>query len=193
MTFAKLDKRTYKSLNVTVQPLEIDQSNLDTKRMLDLMAVSRDDSPMPLYLHEITRILKEMRLNQQETNEPFNYSTFKMAVEASQMTPAQKGPLTQRLDTLESFMPKWQTLPPSVYDKKIKKKRTGGNDWTIQVLCISSHSVWMNTDSNLAGSTHYSRPLVSLRYIRRRLRPVQHVSLPLPRAEDEHRTRRCTR
>jgi hypothetical protein len=128
---------------VTVKPLEIDESNLNTKRMLDLMAVNRDDGPMPLYLHEITRILKEIRLQQQETNVPFSYATFKEEVDRSAMTPAQKMPLTQRLDTLESFMPKSQTAAVSVYGKNRmnKKKAVGGNDWTVKVRKVFLRSV----------------------------------------------------
>jgi hypothetical protein len=88
--------------------------------MLDLMAVSRDDGPMPLYLHAIYRILRDMRIAQQETNGAFSYAEFKRQVMDMTMTPAQLGPLNQRLDTLESFMSKVDT------GKK-------GNDWTPKV------------------------------------------------------------
>jgi hypothetical protein len=77
--------------------------------MLDLMAVNTEDGPMPLYLHTINRILRQMRMEQQQTNETFNYAEFKKKVMDSAMTPAQLAPLNQRLDTLESFMPKSQT------------------------------------------------------------------------------------
>jgi hypothetical protein len=66
---------------------------------------------------------------QQQTNGTFNYAEFKRQVAATTMTPAQLVPLTQRLDTLESFMPKSQTeeLPAK------KPRDEGGNSWTIQV------------------------------------------------------------
>jgi len=127
-------KRTYKGLNVTIEPLRINQSDLNTKRMLDLMAVNPASGPMPLYLHAINRILRELRIVQQQTNDSFNYLEFIKMVEDSPMTREQLAPLTQRLDTLESFMPKSQTERISVATPK--KKRTvkpgSGNDWTIK-------------------------------------------------------------
>jgi hypothetical protein len=84
------------------------------------MAVSRDDGPMPLYLHAIYRILCDMRIVQQETNAAFSYAEFKRQAMAMSMMPAQLGPLTQRLDTLESFM------------SKVNKGKKG-NDWTPKV------------------------------------------------------------
>ena len=117
-------------MNVQIEPLLINQSNLNTKRMLDLMAVNQEDGPMPLYLHAIYRILRDMRVAQQQANSSFNYGEFKRQVEASSMTPAQQAPLNQRLDTLESFMPKSQTSAAAI---KMKAKGLDGNDWTIKV------------------------------------------------------------
>ncbi|RDL39289.1 uncharacterized protein BP5553_03629 [Venustampulla echinocandica] len=91
--------------NIKVEPLRISEGDLNTKRMLDLMAVSRDDGPMPLYLHAVYRILREMRIEQQEMGTAFNYASFKERLAQTAMTPAQLGPLHQRLETLESFMP----------------------------------------------------------------------------------------
>jgi hypothetical protein len=61
-----------------------------------------------------------MRIVQQETNRAFSYAEFKRRVMDMTMTPAQLGPLNQRLDTLESFM-----------SKADKGKK--GNDWTPKV------------------------------------------------------------
>lgn len=100
--------------------------------MLDLMAVSRGDGPMPLYLHAVYRILREMRIADQEKGTGFSYATFKDRIAGTEMTPAQLSPLTQRLDTLESFMPNTQTgvkLPR----RKGKRVRQYGNDWTPNV------------------------------------------------------------
>ncbi|KUJ12771.1 uncharacterized protein LY89DRAFT_592320, partial [Mollisia scopiformis] len=123
-------KRTYLGMNVQIEPLRINQSDLNTKRMLDLMAVSSDDGPMPLYLHAINRILREMRMVQQQTNGSFNYAEFKRLVADCNMTPGQLAPLTQRLDTLESFMPRSQTQVDNKEQAR-KKKNESGNDWTI--------------------------------------------------------------
>lgn len=128
-------KRTYHALAVQIEPLRISQEDLNTKRMLDLMAVSHDDGPMPLYLHAVYRILREMRIEQQETGSSFSYVNFKSRVEQTAMTPAQLGPLTQRLDTLESFLPKKQ-----VGSMVAKGKATAvdwyGNNWQPKVCSL---------------------------------------------------------
>jgi hypothetical protein len=100
--------------------------------MLDLMAVNTEDGRMPLYLHAINRILRELRMEQQQTNGTFDYAEFKKKVMDSGMTLPQLAPLNQRLDTLESFMPKSQTEISA--DPKFKKAKVmAGNDWTIRV------------------------------------------------------------
>ena len=47
---------------------------------------------MPLYLHAIKRILRELRTEQQASNESFNYAKFKKQVIATKMTEAQLVP-----------------------------------------------------------------------------------------------------
>lgn len=124
-------QRTYTRFkNVTVEPLLIGQSDLNTKRMLDLMAVSSEDGRLPLYLHTVYRVLREMRMEQQESGEKFDYNQFKSKILDSGLTPHQLAPLEQRLDTLESFMPKSQTTQ-SV--KKTKQSGPMGLDWTPEV------------------------------------------------------------
>lgn len=98
--------------------------------MLDLMAVSRGNDPMPLYLHAVYRILREMRIEQQEMGTGFSYSEFKKRISATEMTTAQLGPLRQRLDTLESFMPNTQI---GIKIPQKKGKRQFGNVWTPKV------------------------------------------------------------
>ncbi|KAF8851655.1 hypothetical protein BDZ45DRAFT_707791 [Acephala macrosclerotiorum] len=128
-------KQTYRDLNVQVEPLQISQSDLTTKRMLDLMAVSQDDKPMPLYLHTLHRILHEMRIEQQEAGTAFNYQSFKRRLMDTPMSPAQLGPLNQRLDMLESFMPKAQTAVRRAGSNKMAAR--AGNDWTSVPGCLT--------------------------------------------------------
>jgi hypothetical protein len=127
------NQRTYHFLeNVTVEPLLIGQGDLNTKRMLDLMAVSSEDGRLPLYLHSVYRVLREMRMDQQEHGDTFDYSQFKSKILSSGLSPHQLAPLEQRLDTLESFMPKSQTT--QVGRKKKKNEQKGAN-WTPEVRC----------------------------------------------------------
>lgn len=99
--------------------------------MMDLMAVNQDDGPIPLYLHTVTRILRDMRVKQQTTGDAFSYGEFKSQLLSENLTPAQLVPLNQRLDTLESFMSLLQTEMPRRKGKKAVNK--SGTDWTSEV------------------------------------------------------------
>lgn len=120
-------KGTYSRFNIRVDPLQIDQSDLNTKRMLDLMAVGQGDGPMPLYMHTIKRILREMRIQQQATGAGFDYPEFRQRVFDAGLTLPQLEPLKQRLETLESFMPQDQV---TLLDSKNKDNlKEGGSSW----------------------------------------------------------------
>ena len=101
--------------------------------MMDLMAVNTTED-MPLYLHAINRILREMRIQQQAVGGSFDYAKFKNEVEASGMSPVQKAPLQQRLDVLESFMPISQAHAGTTL--KGKASRSRGTVWTAKVSHI---------------------------------------------------------
>ncbi|CAD6502901.1 BgTH12-02575 [Blumeria graminis f. sp. triticale] len=102
-------RRTYRGLNVQTSALRINETDLNTQRMFDLMAVNPENGVLPLYIHSISRILRELRIEQQAMNTPFSYSKFKRGIDECSLTSAQLAPLLQRLDTLESFMPPSQT------------------------------------------------------------------------------------
>ncbi|KAK1573235.1 uncharacterized protein LY79DRAFT_697908 [Colletotrichum navitas] len=91
--------------NVTIKPLKLSDDDLNTRRMNDLMAVGEGGS-MPLYLHVVNRILRDMRMKQQRTGLGFSYAEFRRCLSLEDLTPGQLNPLNQRLDTLESFMVK---------------------------------------------------------------------------------------
>lgn len=83
------------------------------------MAINQEDGPVPLYIHTVYRILRQMRLAQQELGIPFQYDVFKTTILASGLTPAQLGPLNQRLETLESFL----SMPKDIYARPKNSKR----------------------------------------------------------------------
>ncbi|KAK3337535.1 hypothetical protein B0T19DRAFT_77772 [Cercophora scortea] len=96
-------RRLYKRFrNVRVEELRLNARDLNTKRMLELMAASTGS--MPLYLHVVNRILRELRVAQQKTDTGFDYAAFKRKLAQEELTEAQLAPLKQRLETLESFM-----------------------------------------------------------------------------------------
>ncbi|CAN8099582.1 unnamed protein product [Discula destructiva] len=115
--------------DIEVEELRINETDLNTKRMMDLMAVKEGGS-MPLYLHVVNRILRDLRLEQQRTGSSFQYAAFKRMIEAEQLVPGQRGPLIQRLDTLQSFMVREQ-VQSSGAAKKFKKASRSytGNSW----------------------------------------------------------------
>ncbi|KAF6807424.1 hypothetical protein CMUS01_14124 [Colletotrichum musicola] len=97
-------QRMYSGIpGVRIEPLRLTDRDLNTRRMNDLMAIAEGAS-MPLYLHVVNRILRDMRTEQQRTGSGFSYQTFKRHLDKADLTPMQRGPLGQRLDTLESFM-----------------------------------------------------------------------------------------
>ncbi|RYP74273.1 hypothetical protein DL771_003094 [Monosporascus sp. 5C6A] len=127
-------RKTYSRFpNVKIEELRINETDLNTKRMLDLMAV-KEGGNMPLYLHVVNRVLRELRLEQQSTNSAFKYAAFGSKIRGEPLTVAQRNPLIQRLDTLESFMVKEQVKAPMPSQNGKRKKgpanKTTGNDWT---------------------------------------------------------------
>jgi hypothetical protein len=128
--------------------------------MLDLMAVSNNDGPMPLYLHIVYRILQDMRIEQQETGGTFSYSVFKKKITSTAMTPAQLVPLNQRLETLESFMPKART--DSI--KKNRKAKNDGNNWACKVCTLALALRACLID--LAWLSYNCRSFMPMRYAR---------------------------
>ncbi|RFU76843.1 p-loop containing nucleoside triphosphate hydrolase [Trichoderma arundinaceum] len=127
-TNVKQIQRIYSRLpDVQVEVLRINQSDLNTKRMMDLMAVSSVQGGMPLYLHVVQRILRDLRIEQQTAQTTFNYREFKKRLMDEPLTPAQLQPLQQRLETLESFMVKEQVVLAS--NKRAIQSQGKGTDW----------------------------------------------------------------
>ncbi|KAI1758830.1 hypothetical protein GGR53DRAFT_528347, partial [Hypoxylon sp. FL1150] len=124
-------RKVYSSLpNVQIEELRINETDLNTKRMMDLMAV-KEGGAKPLYLHVIDRMLRDLRLEQQKTGSSFQYAAFKEMIDSELLAPGQRGPLSQRLDTLESFMVEEQAWPgqTSTYSSKAPPTKTAGIDW----------------------------------------------------------------
>lgn len=112
--------------------------------MLDLMAVSNTPGTMPLYLHVVVRILRDLRIAQQKAGTSFNYGDFKRALANETMTREQLNPLQQRLETLESFMVRKEAAtydlfspkpgqPPTEKKKKEAIPKQKGTIWKSKV------------------------------------------------------------
>ena len=157
-------QKTYSRFRIKVEPLQIDQAHLNTKRMLDLMAVGQDNGTVPLYMHTIQRILREMRLVQQQTGSQFEYRDFKRRVLDSGLLPGQLEPLKQRLDMLESFMPPQQAdLSNQVSGKKAKQPQGAGSKWAPKVMHVNRiPSLCPRLISDLGRTIDNCGPLLSL-------------------------------
>lgn len=94
---------------------------------MDLMAVSSIQGGMPLYLHVAQRILRELRTEEQSLGTTFNYREFKRRLMDETLAVGQLQPLTQRLETLESFMVKEQVV--NISKKKTLQIQGNGNNW----------------------------------------------------------------
>ncbi|KAK4222555.1 hypothetical protein QBC38DRAFT_512883 [Podospora fimiseda] len=131
--FKTIQKIYKKFPRIKVEELRLNESDLNTKRMLDLMAVSSGGS-LPLYIHVAQRILRDLRIAQQYTNKGFSYTAFKKQLALENLTEMQLAPLKQRLDTLESFMVESQAKEYDMFNgrQKTPKKNAGpkGTDWT---------------------------------------------------------------
>ncbi|KAK4125151.1 hypothetical protein N657DRAFT_663079 [Parathielavia appendiculata] len=129
-------QKIYKQFpNITVEELRLNESDLNTKRMLDLMAVAAGGN-LPLYLHVAQRILRDLRVTQQKTDTGFSYTAFKRSLALENLTDMQLAPLKQRLETLESFMVEDQAKAYNMFasgqlrQKTKKYAAAEGTSWT---------------------------------------------------------------
>jgi len=85
---------------VSVRPFKLQSKDLNIRSMLTLMSVDQTQTA-PLYMGQITRILREIAT---ASAGDFNYKAFKTALEACNFSRAQRAPLQQRIELLESFL-----------------------------------------------------------------------------------------
>ncbi len=90
---------------------------------------------LPLYLHVVQRILRDLRVDQQSAGTGFTYTAFKRMLASENLTDMQLAPLKQRLDTLESFMVESQAKAYNMFAnlQASKSKRPAaakGTSWT---------------------------------------------------------------
>jgi hypothetical protein len=142
--------------------------------MLDLMAVDRDNGAVPLYLHTVQRILREMRLLQQSAGSEFDYQDFKSRVLRSGLLPGQLEPLKQRLDTLESFMAPQQAGTSYQMQGKPKKKNAGSS-WIPKVNLLSPSPVSSKVHHKLGLAIDNRGPFLSVHLTRHGLQSLQRL------------------
>ncbi|KAH3337956.1 hypothetical protein KXW81_000286 [Aspergillus fumigatus] len=94
-------KRMYSQIpNVKVQAYRIQPRHLNISMILLLISVSQNDS-MPLYIAQVTRVLREMAM---ESGGCFDYLDFRERLSALHLDRVQTPFLHQRLDLLDSYL-----------------------------------------------------------------------------------------
>ncbi|PKY00264.1 hypothetical protein P168DRAFT_276149 [Aspergillus campestris IBT 28561] len=86
--------------NVEVRPFRLQPRHLNISMMLSLMSMGKSDST-PLYMAQVTRILREMAV---ESGGSFNYFDFRRRLGTLRLDRAQTPFLEQRLDLLDSYL-----------------------------------------------------------------------------------------
>lgn len=86
--------------NVQVRPFRLQPRHLNISMMLSLMSMGKSDST-PLYMAQVTRILREMAV---ESGGSFNYFDFRLRLGTLRLDRAQTPFLEQRLDLLDSYL-----------------------------------------------------------------------------------------
>ncbi|KAH2913589.1 hypothetical protein KXW25_000872 [Aspergillus fumigatus] len=98
--FHNLAKMYSQSPNVQVQAFRIQPRHLNVSMLLSLMSVSQNEG-MPLYMAQVTRVLREMAM---ESGGCFDYLDFRKSLSALHLDRAQNPSLHQRLDLLDSYL-----------------------------------------------------------------------------------------
>ncbi|KAL4879905.1 hypothetical protein BJY04DRAFT_219710 [Aspergillus karnatakaensis] len=86
--------------NVEVRPFRLQPKHLNISMMLSLMSMSHSTA-MPLYMAQVTRVLRQMAM---ERGGYFDYSNFRVRLNALKLDRSQTPFLYQRLDLLDSYL-----------------------------------------------------------------------------------------
>jgi hypothetical protein len=86
--------------NIEVRPFRLQPKHLNITMMLSLMSVSQSGG-IPLYMAQVTRVLRDMAM---ESGGCFEYSEFRVRLNALKLQRSQTPFLYQRLDLLDSYL-----------------------------------------------------------------------------------------
>ncbi|KAI0134022.1 hypothetical protein BJ170DRAFT_699758 [Xylariales sp. AK1849] len=120
--YASLPGLSRNSPRPKVVPLYLDENQLDTSRILRLMAVDCAAKNTPLYMEVVVGIIREMAM----TGTAFTYTRFRQRLVDTLWVKGQETPLNMRLQMLDSF------LKPSLATKTTKPAAAEENIWTFE-------------------------------------------------------------
>lgn len=133
---------------VVVEPLILKQQYLNVERVMTFMAATDSGEGLPLYMHSVLRILREMAL-EPDSKPGIDYRDFRTRVEMLDLSLGQKIPLGLRLDLLQEFIEEQQQKTKA--NKHLSKK---GNDWEpvpgrLTIIDLSCHFLDVSTACTL--------------------------------------------
>lgn len=100
-------------------------------------------------MHIVKRILRDLRIQQQATGDDFSYREFRKQIDKVDLSEAQRTPLEQRLDTLESFMAKAPAGPVTNVDQGGKKGTKANKKQSNQVSQAAPGINWRSKPGQL--------------------------------------------
>ncbi|THV43760.1 hypothetical protein BGAL_0950g00010 [Botrytis galanthina] len=105
-----------------VVPLYLNEDQLDSSRILKLMAFDPNSDNVPLYMGAVMSIIREIAMS----GVKFTYTLFRQRLADVRWTAGQKTPLNMRLQMLDTF------LAPSTKTKIMKPAAAEENIWSFQ-------------------------------------------------------------
>lgn len=132
---------------VVVEPLILKQEYLNVERLMTFMATDSGEGGLPLYMHSVLRILREMAV-EPDAKPGIDYWTFRNRVEKLDLSLGQKIPLSLRLDLLQEFIEE----PKSTMGSNRKERK--GNNWEpvpgrLTIIDLSCHFLDVSTACTL--------------------------------------------
>lgn len=132
---------------VLIEPLILKQEYLSVERLMTFMAVTDSGEGLPLYMHSVLRVLREMAL-EPDAKPGIDYRHFRTRVEMLDLSLGQKIPLGLRLDLLQDFIVEEQIK------KNVKTPGKNGNDWEpvpgrLTIVDLSCHFIDVSTACTL--------------------------------------------
>lgn len=132
---------------VVVEPLILKQEYLNVDRLKTFMATDSGEGGLPLYMHSVLRVLREMAV-EPNAKPGIDYWAFRTRVERLDLSLGQKIPLGLRLDLLQEF------IEEETKTKGVNRQRKKGNDWEpvpgrLTILDLSCHFLDVSTACTL--------------------------------------------
>lgn len=133
---------------LVIEPLILKQEYLNVERLKTFMATTDSGEGIPLYMHSVLRLLREMAV-EPDAKPGIDYWSFRTRVEKLDLSLSQKIPLGLRLDLLQEFIEEEN----KTMGKKNRQKKVG-NDWEpsrgrLTILDLSCHFLDVSTACTL--------------------------------------------